>query len=210
MKSNSEKDIKQTLEKLESEARACTRCELYKTRTNVAFGTGPPNADIMMVGEAAGYREDQLGAPFVGTAGKELDKLLKKADLSREDDVYITNVVKCRPPQNRDPTDEEIETCSPYLQKQIQLIKPKLIVTLGRFAARVLLGRPVSMGRSHGTLVDCSYGGWHGKLLISYHPAAALYGTSRDLLEEDFRKLGKIVKKLDTLRVSQQTKLELR
>jgi DNA polymerase len=196
------------MEELESKIKACTRCALHKTRTNAVPGEGSADADVMLVGEAPGYWEDQKGRPFVGAAGKYLTELLGTAGLKRED-VFIGNILKCRPPGNRDPTDEEIETCSPYLQKQIQLIKPKLIVTLGRFAARVLLGRPVSMGRSHGTLVDCSFGGWQGKLLISYHPAAALYGTSRDLLEEDFKKLGETMKKLDTLHVTQQTKLEL-
>lgn len=196
------------MEELESKIKTCTRCNLHKTRTNAVPGEGSADADVMLVGEAPGYWEDQKGRPFVGAAGKYLTELLETAGLKRED-VFIGNILKCRPPRNRDPTDEEIETCSPYLQKQIQLIKPKLIVALGRFAARVLLGRPVSMGRSHGTLVDCSFGGWQGKLLISYHPAAALYGTSRDLLEEDFKKLGEIMKKLDTLRISQQTKLEL-
>ncbi len=196
------------MEELESKIKTCTRCGLHRTRTNAVPGEGSADADVMLVGEAPGYWEDQNGRPFVGAAGKYLTELLRTAGLKRED-VFIGNILKCRPPGNRDPTDEEIETCSPYLQKQIQLIKPKLIVALGRFAARVLLGKPVPMGRSHGTLVDCSFGGWQGKLFISYHPAAALYGTSRDLLEEDFKKLGEIVKKLDTLRVSQQTKLEL-
>lgn len=196
------------MEELESKIKTCTRCGLHKTRTNAVPGEGPADADVMLVGEAPGYWEDQKGLPFVGAAGKFLTELLRTAGLKRED-VFVGNILKCRPPNNRDPTDEEIEACSPYLKKQIQLIKPKLIVALGRFAASTLLGRPVSMGRSHGTLVNCSYGGWNGKLLISYHPAAALYGTSRDLLEEDFKKLGEIVKKLDSLRVSQQTKLEL-
>lgn len=196
------------MEELESKIKICTRCDLYRTRTNAVPGEGPSNADVMLVGEAPGYWEDQKGRPFVGAAGKFLNELLGTAGLKRED-VFIGNILKCRPPNNRDPTDDEIETCSPYLQKQIRLIKPRLIVALGRFAAGTLLGRPVSMRRSHGTLADCSYGGWYGKLFISYHPAAALYGTNRNLLEEDFKKLGDVVKKLDTLRVSQQTRLEL-
>lgn len=208
MKSNSEKGVKQALEELESEAEACTRCELYKTRTNVAFGTGSPNTDIMMVGEAAGRREDQLGAPFVGTAGKKLDEFLKKAGLSRENDVYITNVVKCRPPQNRDPTHEEIEACKPYLKKQIRTIKPKLIIALGRFASSELLGKSVSVSKEHGKLVDSSYSGWHCKLFISYHPAAALYGAdAKRKLEEDFKELPDILSNLDGFKTSQQTKL---
>ncbi len=196
------------MEELEREIRTCTRCDLHRSRTNAVPGEGPADANVMLIGEAPGYWEDQKGRPFVGAAGKYLTELLGTAGLKR-DDVFIGNILKCRPPGNRDPTDEEIEACSPYLKKQIQIIKPKLIVALGRFAAGTLLGRPVSMRRSHGTLADCSYGGWNGKLFISYHPAAALYGTSRNLLEEDFKKLGNVIKELDTLRAFQQTKLEL-
>lgn len=196
------------MEELESKIKTCTHCGLHKTRTNAVPGEGPVDAKVVLVGEAPGYFEDKRGVPFCGAAGKLLDELLRSGGLKREE-VFVGNILKCRPPGNRDPTDEEIEACSPYLQKQIQIIKPKLIVALGRFAARVLLGRPVSMGRSHSTLADCSYGGWHGKLFISYHPAAALYGTSRELLEEDFRKLGEVVRKLDDLRVSQQATLKL-
>ncbi|KXB02229.1 hypothetical protein AKJ44_00995 [candidate division MSBL1 archaeon SCGC-AAA261F17] len=208
MKSNSEKDTKQTLEELENETEACTRCELHKTRTNVVFGTGPAKADVMMVGEAAGYYEDQAGEPFVGAAGKKLDGLLKKAGLSRENDVYITNILKDRPPENRDPTPEEIEACRPYLEKQIRMIKPKLIVALGRFAAGELLGRSVSVSKEHGSLEDSSYGGWHCRLFISYHPAAALYGADAAMkLEEDFEKLGEVVEKLDEFKTAEQTTL---
>ncbi len=196
------------MEELESKIKTCTRCGLHKTRTNAVPGDGPADANVMFIGEAPGYYEDQQGKPFVGAAGKLLTELLASAGLKREE-IFIGNILKCRPPNNRDPADEEIETCSPYLQRQIQLIKPKLIVALGRFAARVLLGRQVSMRHSHGTLADCSYGGWQGKLFISYHPAAALYGTSRELLEEDFRKLREVVKKLEDLRVSRQATLEL-
>lgn len=190
MKSGAEK----TLQKLRSEAETCQRCVLHKTRTNVVFGVGPATAKAMLVGEAAGYWEDQQGVPFVGAAGKNLNTLLNEAGLRRED-VYITNVVKDRPPGNRDPTDEEIKACRRYLEGQISAIKPKLVIALGRIAARELLGRYVSMGREHGELLDCTYAGVKFKLFLTYHPAAALYGAeAKQALQEDFKKLGQIIK----------------
>lgn len=141
-------------------------------------------------------QEDLQGKPFVGAAGKNLSDLLRSAGLKREE-VFIGNILKCRPPNNRDPTDEEIEACSPHLQEQIALIKPKLVVALGRIAARTLLGRQVSMGREHGTLTDCSYAGVKFKLFVTYHPAAAIYGAeTRAKLQADFRKLGEVLRKL--------------
>lgn len=194
------------MEELNRLIKSCTRCDLHKWRTNPVPGEGPEDAEVMLVGEAPGYYEDKEGRPFVGAAGKLLDELLESAGLKREE-VFIANVLKCRPPGNRDPTDEEIEACTPYLKRQIQIVRPRLIVALGRFAAGVLLGRPVSMGRMHGTLEDCSYGGWRGKVFISYHPAAALYGTSRELLGRDFESLRGIVERLDEFKVSQQMTL---
>ncbi len=195
------------MESLEAEIRACTRCGLHETRINAVPGEGPADARVVFIGEAPGHNEDKMGRPFVGAAGKLLDGLLGNAGLKREE-IFIGNILKCRPPQNRDPADEEIETCTPYLEKQILLIKPKLIVSLGRFAARAMLGHQVAMGQSHGTLADCSFGGWQGKLFIAYHPAAALYGMSRSELEDDFKKLGEVVKGLDDLKVSRQATLE--
>ncbi len=194
------------MEDLNLQIANCTRCDLHKTRNKAVPGEGPPDAKVMFIGEAPGRNEDQQGRPFVGAAGKLLDELLAKAGLKREE-VFIGNILKCRPPQNRDPEDKEIETCSPYLEKQIMLIKPKLIVSLGRFAARVMLGRQISMRETHGKMVDCSYGGWKGKLFIAYHPATALYGTPRDELDYDFSKLGEILENLDGLKVSRQTTL---
>lgn len=186
-------NAKKILLKLEKEAKVCQCCMLHKTRTNVVFGVGPPTADVMIVAEAPGFWEDQKGVPFVGAAGKNLDALLEEAGL-RRDDVYITNVVKARPPGNRDPTDEEIEACRPILEGQISAIKPKLVVALGRIAARELSGRPVTMGKEHGALLDCSYAGVKFKLFLTYHPAAAIYsGRMRLELKNDFTKLREII-----------------
>jgi DNA polymerase len=189
------KERAEELQKLRTEAEANLR-GLYEHITHVVLGAGASDAEVMLVGEAPGLTEDKTGVPFTGAAGKTLDALLQMAGLKR-DDVYITNVVLCRPPGNRDPTEEEIAACAQYLKRQIQIIRPKLIVALGRFAASTLLGGRVSTRRSHGTLKDCSYGGWQGKLFISYHPAAALYGTSRSVLEEDFKKLGEFLKRMN-------------
>ena len=179
---------------LKLEAEKCKRCDLYKTRTNVVFGVGPATAKVVLVGEAPGFWEDKQGAPFVGAAGKNLDALLHEAGLRRED-VYITNVVKSRPPGNRDPTDEEIEACRPFLEGQISAIKPKLVVALGRIAARELLGRPVTMSKEHGSLLDCTYAGVNFKLFLTYHPAAAIYsGRTKQELQANFLKLKQILK----------------
>ena len=126
-----------------------------------------------------------------------MNELLQIAELRRED-VYVTNVTKCRPPENRDPFDDEIETCTTnYLQKQVAMIKPKLVVTLGRIAAKALLGRHVTMGREHGKLFDCTYAGVSFKLYLTYHPAAALYGAeAKTRLQADFKKLGQILKRM--------------
>ncbi len=196
------------LEELAEEIINCTRCELHENRTNAVPGEGPPDSDIMLIGEAPGYHEDQQGEPFVGNAGDVLTELLENAGLGR-DEVFIGNILKCRPPDNRDPTEKEIETCSPYLKEQIRSIQPKLIISLGRFAARLLLGRNVKVSKEHGKLKDIEYAGWSCKLFISYHPAAALYGGgNRQKLESDFEKLRDIVKDLDGFKTSKQTTLK--
>lgn len=203
----SSKEVEGLLEDLRSKVEECELCGLHKSRTNVVFGSGPATADMMLIGEAPGYNEDQKGIPFVGKAGENLDKLLGTANLNRED-VFIANVLKCRPHENRDPTLDEIETCRTYLKRQIRIIKPKLIISLGRFAAGELLDRSVRVSREHGELEDCSYGGWHCKLFMSYHPAAALYGAEAGVrLEEDFEKLGDIVKDIDKFKTIEQTTL---
>ena len=184
------------LRQLENEAKACKRCRLNKTRTNVVFGTGSINAKIMLIGESPGFFENQRGVPFVGAAGKNLNALLLEAGV-RRGDVYICNLLKCRPPKNRDPLPDEVEACRPLLQAQIPVIKPKFIIALGRIAARELLGRYVSMGKEHGTLTDCSYAGVDFKLFITYHPAAAIYSAeTKARLQADFRKLGRILRSL--------------
>jgi uracil-DNA glycosylase family 4 len=184
-------------EELVRKIKVCTLCELHRSRKNAVPGEGPLNAEILFCGEAPGHNEDLQSKPFVGSAGKFLNELLKIAGLRRED-VYVTNVTKCRPPGNRDPSDDEIETCTTnYLQKQIAMIKPKLVVALGRIAARVLLGRYVVMGKEHGNLLDCTYAGASFKLFLTYHPAAALYGAeTKTRLQADFKKLGQIIKSM--------------
>ncbi len=176
---------------------ACSLCGLHRSRKNAVPGEGPLDAKVMFVGEAPGYNEDVQGKPFVGSAGKFLGELLQVAGFQREN-VYITNVVKCRPPENRDPADDEIETCTTnYLQKQVAMINPKLIVALGRIAARTLLNRYVVIGKEHGKLLDCTYAGASFKLFLTYHPAAALYGAeTKQRLQTDFRKLGSLLKSL--------------
>ena len=184
------------LRRLEAEAKACESCRLHGTRTNVVFGSGPADADIMLVGEAPGFTEDKTKIPFSGAAGKHLNDLLREIGLRRED-LYVTNVVLCRPPQNRDPLPDEIEACYHFLEGHISTIKPKLVVALGRIAARVLLGRYVSMGEEHGELLDCTYAGTSFKLFMTYHPAAAIYGAeTKRKLQADFLKLKRILKTL--------------
>ncbi|MEB3816383.1 MAG: uracil-DNA glycosylase [Desulfurococcales archaeon] len=171
----------------------CKRCPLHRTRKNPVPGEGPISADIMFIGEAPGRREDETGRPFVGSAGRILDALLASIGVRRED-VYITNVVKCRPPGNRDPTPEEIESCLPYLIEQIRIIEPKLIITLGRHAGKTiysLLGRRWrGLSAEHGVRVEGVLKGVNMKVVVipTYHPAAALYNPQiRRVLEEDFR-----------------------
>lgn len=182
------------LKGLEAEVSKCRRCGLWRTRTRTVFGSGPPQPRLMLVGEAPGSQEDREGLPFVGAAGKLLTSLLLSAGLRREE-VYITNVVKCRPPGNRTPLPEETDACRPYLEEQVRILEPRLVVALGRVAASVLLGRPVVMAREHGRRVGCRFAGRSFSLFLTYHPAAGLYsGGNRSSLEEDFRKLGRLLR----------------
>jgi uracil-DNA glycosylase len=168
---------------------ACTRCRLAESRTQVVFGTGDPNADLMFVGEAPGFHEDQQGFPFVGQAGKLLDRLLAGIGLSR-DRVYIANVLKCRPPGNRDPLPDEIEACEPHLFRQIALIEPRVVATLGNFATKLLTGKPHGITRVHGAPQEATVGGMPVTILPLYHPAAALYTPAMlRTLEEDFARI---------------------
>jgi DNA polymerase len=175
----------QRLERLHRAVLGCTRCGLHATRTNAVPGTGPCPAEIMIVGEAPGFNEDLQGKPFVGPAGKLLDTLLAGIGLRRED-VYITNVLKCRPPQNRDPMPNEAEACGPYLNWQLKLVEPKVVIVLGRHALERLLPGHGPISRVHGQMVD--RGGI--KYVAVYHPAAALHnGSLVDELQGDFLKV---------------------
>ncbi len=172
-----------------AETSVCTRCRLAEGRTQVVFGVGDPNADLMFVGEAPGFHEDQQGYPFVGAAGKLLDKLLAGIGLDRES-VYIANVLKCRPPGNRDPQPDEIDACEPHLFRQLELIEPKLVATLGNFATKLLSGKPDGITRVHGTPQEASVGGRTVTLYPIFHPAAALYTPAMlRTLEEDFARI---------------------
>jgi uracil-DNA glycosylase len=171
------------------ETASCTRCALAQGRTQVVFGSGSPDADLMFVGEAPGFHEDQQGVPFVGQAGKLLDTLLAGIGLTRAD-VFVANVLKCRPPGNRDPQPDEIASCEPHLFRQIELIEPKLVATLGNFATKLLSGKPAGITRVHGWEQEVTLGARTVLLYPIYHPAAALYTPSMlKVLEEDFARI---------------------
>ena len=171
----------------------CTRCALANTRTQVVFGAGAADADLMFVGEAPGFHEDKQGVPFVGAAGQLLGKLLAGIGLTRED-VYIANVIMCRPPGNRDPQPEEIEACEGHLFHQIELIRPKVVATLGNFATKLLSGKPAGITQVHGQVQQVVLGGSSVVLYPLFHPAAALY-TPRmlDVLATDFGRLPELL-----------------
>ena len=183
----------ETLEAYGAATAGCTRCRLAQGRTQVVFGAGNPRADLMFVGEAPGFHEDKQGVPFVGQAGKLLDGLLAGVQLRRED-VYIANVLKCRPPGNRDPQPDEIEACEPHLFRQIELIEPKVIATLGNFATKLLSGRPLGITRVHGQEQELTIAGRSVLLYPIYHPAAALYTPAMlKVLESDFARLPELM-----------------
>ena len=171
----------------------CQRCPLSKTRTQVVLGSGDPNAPIMFVGEAPGYHEDTQGIPFVGAAGKLLDKLLAGIGMTRAD-VFVANVLKCRPPGNRDPLAAEIEACESHLFRQVGIIQPKMICTLGNFATKLISGRPDGISRVHGHELPIELGGHRLLLYPLYHPAAALYTPSMlATLEADFARIPALI-----------------
>ena len=171
------------------EARDCVRCALAETRTNVVFGAGDADADLMFVGEAPGRNEDEAGLPFVGQAGKLLDRLLGEIGLERGD-VFIANTIKCRPPGNRDPQPGEIDACQDYLRRQVELIEPKVVCTLGNFATKLLRGDPTGITRVHGQPEVAVIGERAVRLFPLFHPAAALYTPSTlDTLREDFARI---------------------
>ncbi len=171
------------LKELGERAAGCTDCRLHENRTNVVFGDGDPAADLMFVGEGPGRHEDEQGLPFVGPSGQLLEQLLEEIGLSRPE-VYIGNVVKCRPPNNRDPRPDEIEACKGYLRRQLELIQPRVVVTLGNFASKLLLRTETGITRLRGRAYE-----WWGRYLVpTYHPAAALRGRPRvlDEMRADF------------------------
>jgi uracil-DNA glycosylase family 4 len=184
------------LEAVAAEAAGCTRCRLHQSRTQVVFGQGDPNADLMFVGEAPGFHEDRQGIPFVGPSGQLLNRLLEGIGLRRQD-VYICNVVKSRPPQNRDPLPDEIAACRPWLDAQVRLVDPKVVVTLGNFAAKTLLETTTGITRLRGRAYP-----FQGRVLLpTFHPAAALHAQGRrtagpsplEAMEDDFRVLAELL-----------------
>ncbi len=187
------------LDEIAKKIEECRACPLWQTRTKPVPGEGPSNAEIMLVGEAPGRNEDLTGRPFVGAAGKFLDELLALAGLSRQD-VFIGNVVKCRPPNNRDPLPIEIQACSPWLDMQFQVIQPRFVVTLGRFSLGYFqekFGLPrESISKIHGQPIKVDTLVWHGYLVPMYHPAAGLYrGEVKQLIIEDWKKFGEFLRK---------------
>ena len=184
------------LEAVAAEAAGCTRCRLHQSRTQVVFGQGDPHADLMFVGEAPGFHEDRQGLPFVGPSGQLLNRLLEGIGLRRQD-VYIANVVKSRPPNNRDPQPDEIAACRPWLDAQIRLVDPKVVVTLGNFAAKTLLETTTGITRLRGRTYP-----FQGRVLLpTFHPAAALHAQGRrtagpsplEAMEGDFRVLAELL-----------------
>ena len=188
------------LEEIRAQVEGCRRCPLADGRTQTVFGVGNPSARVLIVGEAPGKNEDLQGEPFVGAAGKYLNELLAIAGLRRED-VFIANVLKCRPPGNRDPRPEEIELCTPYLREQTRTIDPEFIVTLGNFSTKFILKTEIGITRLHGTLQRAG----RFKVFPIFHPAAALYdGSKREALENDFT-LGQLLRESDAAAASAQS-----
>jgi DNA polymerase len=178
-----------TVQDFYEQIKDCQNCALAASRTQVVFGDGNPHAEIMFVGEAPGFHEDRIGKPFVGAAGKLLDQLLGEIGIERRD-IYIANVIKCRPPQNRNPRVEEIESCKPFLLKQIELIRPKIICTLGNFSTQLLLGRKVGITKVRGQ----AFGRGSYVVVPMLHPAAALHRESMlQAVKGDFQNLRKIL-----------------
>ena len=193
--------VEKELAEIRKEVDVCTRCELHRSATHAVPGEGNPQARILLIGEAPGWQEDKQGKPFVGNSGKFLTELLEKAGLSREE-VFITNVVKHRPPGNRDPLPDEIMACSVYLERQIATIDPDVIVTLGRFSmAKYFPGEKIS--KIHGQAKEVG-----GRFVVPmYHPAAALHnGALRSTIEEDFQKLPRLLAEREKQRSIEQEK----
>jgi uracil-DNA glycosylase len=184
---------RELLKTVYEEARDCVRCPLHQTRTNVVFGAGNADANLMFIGEAPGANEDRIGLPFVGQAGKLLDKLLAEIGLERKS-VWICNVLKCRPPDNRDPHPNEIESCQDYLASQVELIEPVVICTLGNFSTKLLRGDTTGISRLHGQEETRIIGPRAVRLYPLFHPAAALYTPSMlETLRADFQRLPELL-----------------
>jgi uracil-DNA glycosylase family 4 len=200
-------DKTRELQEIREEVSSCLKCSLCKTRINAVPGEGNYNTDVMFIGEAPGANEDKEGIPFCGAAGKFLNEMLSEIGFVRED-IFITNTVKCRPPENRDPEDIEKSACRPYLERQIALIKPKLIVALGRHAAASLLPGQPSISKIHGHALKRSNGIIY---LPLYHPAAALHnGGLRQTLKDDFSKIPAILKKIEETKPVQEVEDKLK
>ncbi len=185
--------LAETIEELEIRCRSCTKCPLSETRKNLVFGVGNKDADIMFIGEGPGEQEDLQGYPFVGRSGQLLDKYLEIIDLDRKKNIYIANMVKCRPPQNRDPKSEETEMCIGWLRSQFKIIRPKIIVCLGRIAAQRLISPDFRVTKQHGEFVEKN-----GVLMMgTFHPSALLRNPSqKSIALEDFQKLRTKIKEL--------------
>lgn len=184
------------LEKLNKKMSACSACDLHAGCTQVVFGSGNPEAEIMFIGEAPGKKEDETGTPFIGSSGRILDKMLAEMHIKRAD-VYLTNICKCRPPENRDPLPEEINMCWPWLAKQIAIINPKIIITLGKYALNYFLPS-AKISEVHGQVIKVDIKKI-GKINIFplHHPAAARQNRkTRALFEQDFKKIPKIIQKI--------------
>ena len=186
-------DRRELLKAVYEEARQCVRCPLHQTRTQVVFGSGNANAQLMFIGEAPGAHEDRMGLPFVGQAGKLLDKLLGEIGMERGD-VWICNVLRCRPPDNRDPQPKEIEACQDYLFRTVDLIEPVVVCTLGNFSTKLLRGDTTGISRLHGREEVRLIGPRAVRLYPLYHPAAALYTPSMlETLRNDFHRIPEIL-----------------
>jgi uracil-DNA glycosylase len=184
---------RERLKAVYEQAKVCTRCPLHQTRTTVVFGSGNADADLMFIGEAPGANEDKQGLPFVGQAGKLLSKLLNEIGMDRAE-VFICNTVKCRPPNNRDPHPNEIESCNEYLRGQVELIQPTVICTLGNFSTKLLRGDTTGISRLHGQPEVRTIGVRAIRLYPLYHPAAALYTPSTlEVLRADFHRIPELL-----------------